>query len=1454
MKKRSPSSKTKSGGSGGVVVALLLVLMIGATIGAAVFVRPRRAQIASPSAKVVLGQQSSLTDRTDVDASLDGEVPGVDLLTTQDGDLPIEEVLDDGPDGPDAPGGLDAPALPTPVRRTLQVANVGFDSATVSVEPSELGGTWNIEPSDDGILSKDGTFTGLEPGNSYTVTWTGATDQDTLQTLFETRESVVSVSNVGFQTAFINVTEAAVSLALNGTYIGKREGLLEGLDEGTSYTITATDADEYVQTVWFETPTRRQPTLKQGAGVFDRTDTQLSIHAEVHDPDDTQPTIRVKVGLKNATQDLSNPTTFLAQGLTADTEYTVSVYLDERTVYSSNERTCKREVGECNLDTGFAPVTMNCGGKSTSAGSDPCTVDCVFEYRYMDTSRPYENDTETPKCFDGTHRKRLHIIHAPKNRGLPCPTVSTQDETCIVDRDCSYTAWSAWGRCIGGVQTRERQVLSNSSGRGESCDEDALLEQQTCVLSSFYRPGAGEPDQQYTRIPMTSGTKDWLDHAASGSLAEAQRACSTRVECTGITQRHHDDGDRYYLNGPRAQMQADRGSDFLHKLDAHPLGEARYTMAVGDVPCAADDDGRVRCDDDMLESKFGFTLSSRAGFTGVYMLQDDQGRVCAEDPDTSFLLCAPVDGEPLPGHTLAIENASEMRGGLKGLPCALIDGQVRCDVDVGDAFAFTPASHPDDEEVHVAIGASKPSGPRVVPYPLGIGALTSQRGRKRFTLSSSGSSGSEQWLNLNGPGSTFFEVHLDDARRRITCWKLDEDNMLRTNEGWDVVLHAKLLHTATQGEAASPFPGGTAQGNFTVHTTAIARGEPLMSRTFDQEDAIAKCESCGDCAGFSIHDDGEATLFRTVDELDTGSDTVHVRTAPNAGLACASEPAPWASALFVPPELRDETSSLVRVPAFTSISIFHAWANQGTDLADAFKVQRGQQPIDSSLLVDKRNVRKQTGFADAINDTRCVAMWRTGANPASDEVRQTWLLSSLTNTETKAESAVWTKKARNFPFVVQAGVYTLRPVGGAGYLGSRADGTAFVDRATVAYRADSWPLHLLFELHQPGDAPNFGWAMRNLYTEKYAYMDNGSRELSFDIDSIMYTSPLAMRDHQNEVQLIFNLIPFGTRDTDDKVVELDDRDQPQWFELALRSDTVPTAPADDDPSPNYVTTRNTRANTKTVLQELNSGETLDAAFASCSNLPQCAAVSQNVENGVLKLLSTYSDLESSDGIHLHQNRYYDPYHALAIAETQPETALESTQTEYGTASDTEPDVPTSCQYDVRSGYDFSIGNGLGNIVASVEDCKQACDLDESCAGFSRKTGQEQTCWFKTQGDWVSANSDVMGYMKSNTPCGVASVGVSTTPLDTVTQTPPPPAYTRHENQRQDPTDPRHLDSTDPTGQIANIRTYAAAKARCDANPACAGFHLNKNKTLYQFKSAINKLTTGRNFTTWTKQS
>ena len=1527
MKKRSPGSKAKSRTGGRLVVALLLVLVIGATIGAAVIVGPRRAQTASPSTHKVLGQQSSLTDQTDVDASLEEEVSGVNSSTV----------------GTQSDGAQDEMPVVRPTRDpTLQVAKVGFHSATVSVTPSELEGTWTINNTLVEGTSSKVIFTGLEPGTSYTVTWTGATDRNTLETSFVTRESVVEVSEnkIGFHEATINVlVDTLESLSIidesdsSTTLTPSTEVEVEGLVPGTTYTITATDAEdvqrlafktrksvvqvddigfeqaevkflggtsvtwnlyleedlsigdltnggvvtalyanqtsdgmmdnlqegrryvlmasdnsEYVQTVPFETRTRRAPTLTKNSGVVYRTHETMRVLVEVNDPDGTQPTVEVKVGLNTAEQDPHDDTVYEAKHLEADQTYTVTVWLDNDEMYTTDEKTCSLEVGGCDPASGMAEVSSVCDGDRKILDYVPCAVDCVFKYEYVDERRPYGGNT--PMCYNGKHVKRRNIIHTAKNGGQACPTETSVQEACFRDVDCSYSEWEPWGRCVAGIKTRERSIASVKEGRGKACDLERLSEIEPCVLSADFRPGEGDPDQQYNKVISTAGTTDWLNDAF-GSILEAKNECSTRVECTGITQKEDVDGDIFYLNGPRARTREAIDSSFLHKLDVHPLGHARYTMALDGAPCAADNQGVVRCSKN-TDAGFGFTLAPLAGYTGVYTLRDDQGRVCSEDRTTSYLRCASMDGEPQSTDALAIQDAREMRGGVNGLPCALINEKVLCKVGLGDKFAFTPAPG-STSTIAVEIGASL--GPRVVPYPLGVGALTSLRGRKRFMLSRSGDVGSEQWHNINGPGETFFEVHLDDARRRITCWKLDKDNMLRTDEGWDVVLFAQLIQTPTDGDTASQISGGDVQRNYTRHEGfVIASGEQLNRNTVLESEARDECDGCGDCAGYSI--DGEqATLYRTIDQLSSGEGTVHVRTTPTAGGACAFEPAPWSSALFVQTLLRDESSS-VRVPRFAAMSTFHRWANRGKDLADAFVVHRGKEPIVETLLVAERNLYKQTGFVDAINDTRCAAMWRTGSSPASDVIRLTRLLSEVSGTRPKSDSAVWFKKVRTTPFLVQPGVYTLRPVWRNGYLGAKKDGRAFVDGATVAYRADSWPLHLLFELHQPGDSESSGWAMRNLYTKKYASKDNKSRELSFDINSsTMFTSPLEMNGYDNLVQLVLNNERFGTQGTSVNVEQLTAGEE-QWFELALRSDTVPIDPADADPSPNYITTRDIRADHQNVLSKLDHGQTLDEAFAQCSELSQCAAVSENTNSGELRLLKSYHGLQTSDGIHLHQNKYYEAFDALA-AETQPETAPERTQA-IDTVADvyTDPEA-TTCEYEERLAMDFSVGDGLWDEVGTIDDCKSACDQKDNCAGFSRKKGEGQRCWFKKEGTWRGANSDVVGYKKSNTPCGLASYEQPTAPRqppETQPQATPGTVYTKHENQRQDPNDPQHLDPMDPTGQVANIRSYDAAKAKCDAEPDCAGFHLNKNKRLYQFKTAIDKLTTGRNFTTWTKQA
>jgi hypothetical protein len=1558
-----------------VVVALLVVVLIAAAIGAVVFAKTRPAE--PPSAPT--GGSNVDASSTGVDASSTGgsnddaprmqralSVIEVDFTSVELEVIPWgrgswsiyphEGQNEDGEFTGLNPGtryvvtweGEDGGTLTDTVDtlpRVLTVDDIGFHSARGSVTPEDQG-EWSLSPSQGSsklLNDSNVEFVDLDPGMKYVITWTGRDRMLTME--FTTRASVVEVSNVGFHEAVINVLDTVTQLQLvvnvldpvaqlqldntaldltsgtveglavgtsyvleatdedgyiqrvefttrasvvevsdvgfNAAYItvlrntpvtlrldddmflGSSSGSLTALAEGTAYVLTATDTDEYVQAVPFQTLTRRLPSLVANTtGVINRTDESLTVRVTVYDPDGKEPSVSVLVQSQLATQDTSDTTLFVKRGLLASTDYSVVVKLDEEVVYTEDARTCDRVVGKCDPATGLAPVTMVCGNVKTLQASEACTVDCVYEYQYADQERPYGDDM--PGCFSnpGKHLKKLNVIHQPKNNGTPCPTGDVY-EPCVRDLDCLYSEWSAWGRCVGGKQTRQREVLRTESGRGTKCSDDAQAETRECVLSSDYRPGAGEPDQQYQTLQNTAGAGDWLDDdAAFGSLEAARGACSTRAECTGITRRIDEaDGDRFYLNGPRARTKSASGFDYLRKLDAHSLGAARYTMAVDDAPCASDDGGRVRCGADTSDA-LGFWLAPHAGYAGVYTLRDDQGRVCAEDEKTAELRCATVDGELGPQHALAIEDAREMRGGVRGLPCALIDGQVRCDVTPGDAFALTPAAAPGDVLVDVAIGAPDGDGPRVVPYPPGAGALTSMRGRKRFTLSRDGQLGSEQWRNIAGPATTFFEVHLDDARRRLSCWKLDA-NMARTDEGWDLDLRVALRRTQlAQGDDAPPFEGGVTHGLYTRYdNSAIARGERLGGEPVEASAAFDQCARCGDCAGFSLRD-GKATLYRTVDALDNDAaagQQVQMRTAPSAGRACAYEPAPWSSPLFVPPVLREESSwaVTVSVPWFSALSVFHAWANVGTDLARAFSVARGKKPRDESmaLLVGKRNLRKQAGFADTINDTRCVAMWRTGVNPASDDQRDTWLLSAANSHVGKTDSAVWTRRARARPFVVQPGVYTLRRVDAAGYVGARADGQAFVDTTMDAYRADQWPLHLLFELRQA----HSGWALRNLATEGFAWQYDGP--LMFDVaTSPGYTFPLAMQGNDNLVQLQeTNSRRFGTRGSDDALVGLGGDDPEQWYELALRTDRPPARPADTDPSPNYVTVRNRRAGTKTVLSELGSGGTLDGAFAECSAQPLCAAVSQNTNTGKLELLASYGDLQQFSGIHLHQNRYYDPYNALEITEAgpsgmpqpQPQPQPPSPPQPQPQTAD-EPEDEDGCAYEVRSGQDFSVGTDLWSQVGTVAECKDACDQRVDCLGFARRSGDGQPCYFKgyNDSDWTDANSDVVGFMKTE-QC-------TTSPQDgSPAASEPAPAsaavtYTQHANVRQDPTDPRHLNLNDPTGEATDIRTFQGAKAFCDARANCAGFHLNKNKQLYQFKSAIPRLTAGPNFTTWVK--
>lgn len=157
-------------------------------------------------------------------------------------------------------------------------------------------------------------------------------------------------------------------------------------------------------------------------------------------------------------------------------------------------------------------------------------------------------------------------------------------------------------------------------------------------------------------------------------------------------------------------------------------------------------------------------------------------------------------------------------------------------------------------------------------------------------------------------------------------------------------------------------------------------------------------------------------------------------------------------------------------------------------------------------------------------------------------------------------------------------------------------------------------------------------------------------------------------------------------------------------------------------------------------------------------------------------------------------------------------------------------------------YEEPVSSARHNTVAanSFDACRTACGNQPSCTHFQYKNNR--CAWYAGRpeleyNEGLQEFDAVHAMERARAPARApARAGT----------------YKQHQNKRQNAQTPNHLYPQDPTGKTRNIRTYNEAVSLCNSEPLCAGFHLNKNQGVYQFKALIDDLQPGRNFTTWVK--
>lgn len=89
------------------------------------------------------------------------------------------------------------------------------------------------------------------------------------------------------------------------------------------------------------------------------------------------------------------------------------------------------------------------------------------------------------ECIDGIQTRTRTVITAPENGGNACG-VLTESRACVTPLppvNCVVSDWSEWSDCVNGAQTRTRTILVSPENGGTSCP--VLSEVRTCTVEPY---------------------------------------------------------------------------------------------------------------------------------------------------------------------------------------------------------------------------------------------------------------------------------------------------------------------------------------------------------------------------------------------------------------------------------------------------------------------------------------------------------------------------------------------------------------------------------------------------------------------------------------------------------------------------------------------------------------------------------------------------------------------------------------------------------------------------------------------------------------------------------------------------------------------------------------------------------------------------------------------------------
>lgn len=156
--------------------------------------------------------------------------------------------------------------------------------------------------------------------------------------------------------------------------------------------------------------------------------------------------------------------------------------------------------GKCGPENGntFCPPGQCCSTNGVcGSASDHCYTNRRVDTAYHGKDSPLASlfapvncevsawsdwSTCDKSCGGGSQTRTRTVTKQPLNGGNACPTLAESQpcnsQACPID--CKEGAWSEWGPCVGGIQTRTRTVQTPAKNGGKDCGP--LVETRKCAV------------------------------------------------------------------------------------------------------------------------------------------------------------------------------------------------------------------------------------------------------------------------------------------------------------------------------------------------------------------------------------------------------------------------------------------------------------------------------------------------------------------------------------------------------------------------------------------------------------------------------------------------------------------------------------------------------------------------------------------------------------------------------------------------------------------------------------------------------------------------------------------------------------------------------------------------------------------------------------------------------------